>query len=137
MLNEKRVKHMVKLAKYEAKQGTEDLRASSYFKGDYISFNVLCTLLWATVGFVIIGGLLGFGYLDMVLEDLTLKKGLFIILAFIIAYVVLMIIYGVIAYFFYRDKHFSARQNIKKFGRGLEVLEKMYEKEDDKDGKDI
>ena len=32
MLNEKRVKHMVRLASYESKYGTEDIKVSTYFK---------------------------------------------------------------------------------------------------------
>lgn len=130
MLNEERVKHMVKLASYESKKGTEDFKVSSYFRGDYISFNVLCTLLWATVGFVVLVGLLGVGYMDMILENLTLKKGLLIILGTIIAYIAMLIIYGIVAYCFYKKKHLSARQNVKKFAHELEVLEEMYEKED-------
>ena len=48
MLNEKRVKHMVKLASYEEKGGTEEIKISSYFRKDYVSFNVLVSLLWVT-----------------------------------------------------------------------------------------
>ncbi len=129
MLNEKRVKHMVKLASYEMKNGTEDMKISSYFRSDYISFNVLCSLIWATLGFVTIVGLLGIAYMDLILEGLTIERGIYLILAFIVAYVVLMIIYGIIAYCFYKKKHLSARNKIKKLGRGLEALEKMYEKE--------
>ena len=39
MLNERRVKHMVKLASYESKRGKEDMKINSYFKKDYVSFN--------------------------------------------------------------------------------------------------
>lgn len=129
MLNEKRVKHMVKLASYETNNGTEDMKISSYFRGDYISFNVLCSLIWATIGFVTIVGLLGIAYMDLILEELTIQGAIYLILAFIVLYILLMIVYGVIAYCFYKKKHLSARNKIKKFGRGLEALEKMYEKE--------
>lgn len=130
MLNEKRVKHMVKLAFYETKNWSEDLKVSSYFRGDYISFNVLCTLIWATIGFGIIAGLLGIAYMDVILESLTIKKGLLLILGLIVVYIVMLIVYGVIAYRYYKKKHLLARNNAKQFGHGLEALEKMYEKED-------
>ena len=38
MLNERRVKHMVKLAMYENKEGREELKTSKFYKKDYISF---------------------------------------------------------------------------------------------------
>ena len=129
MLNEKRVKHMVKLASFESQNGEEEMKISSYFRGDYISFNVLCTLLWATVGFIAIVGLLGITYMDVILEGLTIQRGIYMILALVIAYLIMLILYGIIAYFFYKKKHLSARNHVKKFGQGLEVLEKMYEKE--------
>lgn len=130
MLNEKRVKHMVKLAFYETKNWSEDSKVSSYFRGDYISFNVLCTLIWVTIGFGIIAGLLGIAYMDAILESLTIKKGLLLILGLIMVYIIMLIVYGVIAYRYYKKKHFSARNSAKQFGHGLEALEKMYEKED-------
>ena len=65
MLNEKRVKHMVKLASYETKFGTEDLKVSTYFKNDYISLNLLFTFLWTTVSYALIIVLLGLTYMDL------------------------------------------------------------------------
>ena len=38
MLNEERVKHMVKLAFYETTDGKEELKAGSYYKKDYINY---------------------------------------------------------------------------------------------------
>ena len=100
MLNEKRVKHMVKLASYETNNGTEDMKISSYFRSDYISFNVLCSLIWATIGFVTIVGLLGIAYMDLILEELTIQGAIYLILAFIVLYILLMIVYGIIEYCF-------------------------------------
>ena len=36
MLNEKRVKHMIKIASYEQKTGEEDQKINTYFKNDYV-----------------------------------------------------------------------------------------------------
>ena len=37
MLNEERVKHMIKLADYETKGGKEEQKITSFYKKDYIS----------------------------------------------------------------------------------------------------
>ena len=78
MLNEKRVKHMVKLASYDTKYGSEDMKVSTYFKNDYISLNLLFTFLWTTVSYVILVALLGLSYMDFLLENLTLEKIIYI-----------------------------------------------------------
>ncbi len=129
MLNEKRVKHMVKLASYESKNGAEEFKISSYFRGDYISFNVLCSMLWATVGYIVIVALLGLAYMDAILEGLTFERGMFMIAALFVGYVLLLIAYGVISYFHYKKKHLIARGRMKRLAQGLEVLEKLYDSE--------
>ena len=54
MLNENRVKHMVKLAMYEHKEGVQEIKTSSFYKKDYISFNMLWSIVWATIAYVIL-----------------------------------------------------------------------------------
>ena len=41
MLNEKRVKHMTRLASYDEKSGEQDLKINSYFKKTYVRFIVV------------------------------------------------------------------------------------------------
>lgn len=130
MLNEERVKHMVKLAAYETKSLTKDYKVSSYHRKDYISFNVLCTLIWFTVGFLIIVGGLGLAYMDVILADLTLRKGILLVVSVIVGYIVLLVAYGACSYRHYKKKHLQARYNIKMFGKNLDILEEMYERED-------
>lgn len=130
MLNERRVKHMVKLASYESKKGADDMKINTYFKKDYISFNVLCSLIWMTVGYFLIVGLVGFVYIEQILDYLSLKQAIMLAGGILGVYAVLLIIYGVIASEIYKKKHIEARHNIKCHRYGLEILERLYEKED-------
>ena len=50
MLNEERVKMMIKLASYEEGQGKEDFKVNSYYRKDYVSFRTIVTLIWTTIG---------------------------------------------------------------------------------------
>ena len=105
MLNERRVKHMVKLASYESKKGADDMKINTYFKKDYISFNVLCSLIWMTVGYFLIVGLVGFVYIEQILDYLSLKQAIMLAGGILGVYAVLLIIYGVIASEIYKKKH--------------------------------
>ena len=106
MLNEKRVKHMVKLASYDTKYGSEDMKVSTYFKNDYISLNLLFTFLWTTISYAILAVLLGLSYMDLLLENLTLQKMIYIGVAVVGAYVVLLTVTLIIAGQYYKKKHF-------------------------------
>jgi len=129
MLNEKRVKHMVKLASYDTKFGTEDMKVSTYFKNDYISMNLLFTFLWTTISYVIVAALLGLSYMDLLLENLTLQKIIYIGGGVVGAYIVLLAVTLIIAGRYYRKKHLKARKHMKVYRANLESLDIMYEQE--------
>ena len=129
MLNEKRVKHMVKLASYESKYGTEDIKVSTYFKNDYISLNLIFTFIWTTISYLLIVALLGFAYMDLLLENLTLMRIVYIGGAIIGIYIVLLVASLVFAGCFYKKKHLKARKHIKVYRGSLEKLESIYEQE--------
>lgn len=129
MLNEERVKLMVKLASYESKEGKEDSKISSYYKKDYVSINRWFTVLWTTVGYVLIVGLLSIGYMEQLMDTLTLPKLITLAVIVIGGYVLMVIVYCMVAGRYYEKKHVKARRRIKKYSHDLLVLGKVYEKE--------
>lgn len=129
MLNEKRVKHMVKLASYDTKYGSEDMKVSTYFKNDYISLNLLFTFLWTTISYAILAVLLGLSYMDLLLEDLTLQKLLYIGGTVIGAYIVILTVTLIIAGRYFKKKHLKARKHMKVYRANLDTLDHMYEQE--------
>ena len=129
MLNEKRVKHMVKLASYETKYGTEDMKVSTYFKNDYISLNLLFTFLWTTVSYGVMAVLLVLSYMDMLLENMNLEKVIYIGGTVVGAYIIILTVTLIIAGRYFKKKHLRARKHMKAYRSNLESLEHMYEQE--------
>ena len=130
MLNEKRVKHMVKLAAYEDKQGTADIKTGSFYKKDYVSYNLVVSLLWVTGGYFTLVVILGMTYMDEILEKLSFTNLVLIGVGIILIYVGALFLYARLAKMYYKKKHFDARKNVQRFLDDLKTLEKMYEKED-------
>lgn len=129
MLNEGRVKHMVKLAVYESK-GEQEIKISTYEKKDYVRVQVFITSIWVTVAYFMLVGLLSIAYVPGLLENMTTGTLLLIGGGVAVVYVVLLIQYIVFARRYYLKKYLVAKRNVKRFARNLEILEKMYEKED-------
>ena len=48
LLNENKIKMMTKMAIYEKNEGKSMLKTAKYFKGDYIAFGVLKTVIATT-----------------------------------------------------------------------------------------
>lgn len=130
MLNEKRVKHMIRLASYDKQSGESDLKINSYFKRDYVGFNVLASLFWTTVGYVSVLGILFMAYMESLLENITVSSLISIGSTVLIGYFVTIIVFGCFAIWFYGKKYKMARQNVKKYTKDLQILEKMYEREE-------
>ena len=130
MLNERRVKHMVKLASYDSQNGEEEIKISSYFRKDYVSYNVVISLIWTTLAYVVMIAMLACMYVKDMLEKLAVLDIVLIVVAIIAAYVLMLVLYGVIAARHYKKKHRTAHDHVKKYLRNLDILEKMYERED-------
>ena len=120
---------MSKTAMYEKHHIREDLKISSYYKKDYSSMNTLITLLWTTVGYLIIAAIIVFINLDSLLKDLTVQKMVIIVGVAIASYLIVLIVYGVSASSYFSRRHTNAKQRVKKYYRDLNRLSKMIEKE--------
>lgn len=130
MLNEERVKHMVKLSFYETKGGSEEIKISSYMKRTYVRLNMLWSLLCVTVAYVITVALLGMAFMQGVWGALGRPQKFIIGLALFGIYLVVLIAYLVKTRMVYKKKHARAYHRVQKFKEGLAQLEHMYQKED-------
>lgn len=129
MLNESRVKLMARMAAYESTQGKEDQKISSYHKKDYTSFNTLITIIWITVGYVILAGLIMIGYMDLIMAEFTMTRIIMIGGIAVGIYLALIIIYGIGSSNFYKKRYKLAKKRMKQYYRDLSRLGKLYEKE--------
>ena len=130
MLNEERVKHMIKLADYETKGGKEEIKINSSFKKDYIGINTLLSLVWMTVAYALFVSGVWLAIRDLITVDLTKMQIFYLLILVFSLYLVLFIIYLLKARMFYKKKHARAYHRVKKFKENLMILEEMYAKED-------
>ena len=70
MLNEERVKHMVKLSFYETKKGSEEIKINSYRRKTYLRLNLLWSFLWVTIAYVALIGLIAITFVWNLVENL-------------------------------------------------------------------
>ena len=120
---------MTRMAMYEEKEGREDIRISTYYRKDYVSFQTIVTLIWVTIGYAIAVGIGALVFLDQILQRLTLPFIIMTAICLVTGYLVLLILYGLAASHFYQKKHNDARQRVKRFNHDLTRLNRMYERE--------
>lgn len=117
------------MALYEEKYGKEDLKIASYYKKDYISYQTIITVIWVTIGYAILFGVVVAAFMETFLDEATLLSVVLIILVAIVLYLILAVSYGLFASRFYQKKHIRAKERVKHYVCMLTQLEKFYSKE--------
>lgn len=129
MLNNRKIRLMTKLAVYEAKEGKEDIHLSKYYKTDYVRYQVLKSIISATVGYLLILMLVFLYRMEYLIKNaVTLDyKSLGMIILGI--YIIIITIYGFGSIVGYSRKYDASRKKLARYFKLLKKLEKLY-KED-------
>ncbi|ROR28629.1 hypothetical protein EDD66_104216 [Mobilisporobacter senegalensis] len=129
MLNNNKIKIMTKLALYEQGNGKNDIKISHFYKGDYIRYNILKTIVSITVGFLFLFALVGLYNVEYFITNATVinykQMGIYLLvlyLAAVIVYVILTIIITTI-------KYKNTRKHLVKYNKDLKELNEIYKTE--------
>ncbi len=129
MLNNKKIRLMTKLAVYENKDGKEDIHLSKYYKTDYVRFQVLKSIISATVGYVLVLALIGVYKMEYIIKNavtLDYKNIGTYILGF---YIMVITIYGLGSVLIFSLKYDISRKKLSKYYKLLRRLNKIYKDE--------
>ena len=129
MLDKRKVEVMTRLAFYEQTEGKEDFKVSEYYRRDYSSLHTICSILWVTIGYLCLVGILVLIWLDELLSNKSNTLIMMLTGMVVLGYISLVIVYAIITSHIYNEKHKDARQRVKKYNHDLTRLLKMYEKE--------
>ena len=126
MLNEERIILMTKMASYEANEGKKNVAIGSYFRGDYIGWQVLKSIISATIAFVVVFGVYIYYDFETFMTDIY-KMDLIEFARHILSmYIWTVGIYAVIAYAVYMIRYMRAMKSLKLYYMNLRKLSGMY-----------
>lgn len=132
MLNEDRIKLMTKMAAYEEKEGKSDIPICKYFRIDYVSLNMVKTAISTTIAFVLIVGMWLLYRADYFMENISKIDLVALGEEILKYYLIVMLIYIIIAYIVYMIKYNSAKRGVKRYYAQLKRISKLYDKENRK-----
>lgn len=128
MINEEKVILMTRLASYEANEGKKDISIINYFKNDYIGFQVLKSVIAATISFFALFGVYVFYNFEELMQDVYKMDLLGFGKSVVILYLCAVGAYGVISYVIFASKYNKAKKNLKNYYSNLKKLASMYDK---------
>lgn len=129
MISEQRVKLMTRLAAYEQNEGKKNEDIGSYFKGDYISLQVLKSVLSATIAFALIVVLFVLYDSELFMSDIYKIDIMDYVKKFIIYYLCFTGAYVVISYVVYSIRYRKAKRRLKVYFNNLKRLQILYQRE--------
>ena len=126
MLNEKRIILMTKMASYEANEGKRNAAIGSYFRSDYIGWQVLKSIISATIAFVVVFGMYIFYDFELYMTDIYKMDLLEFAKRVFTLYLWTIGVYAVISYVVYTVRYRRAVKSLKAYYINLSKLSDMY-----------
>lgn len=126
MINEEKIRLMAQLAAYEEHEGKKDISIHGYFRGDYITFQLLKSAIYATVGFVLAVAMYVLYNLENFLEGFYKMNFEEFLQEVLSKYWLVLAIYLVISYFVYAYRYHRSYKHVKKYQQQLRALSHMY-----------
>lgn len=126
MLNEERVILMTKLASYEANDGRRNVAIGSYFRSDYIGWQVLKSIISATIAFVVVFAMYIFYDFEIFMMDIYKMDLLEFGVSVLKSYAWMVGSYAVLSYFIYSYRYAKARKSLRLYYMNLRKLSGMY-----------
>lgn len=126
MLNEKRIILMTKMASYEANEGKKNVAIGSYFRSDYIGWQVLKSIISATIAFVVVFGMYIFYDFEVFMMDIYKMDLLEFAKQVLTMYLRVIVIYAVISFMVYTIRYNRAVKSLRVYQMNLRRLADMY-----------
>lgn len=125
MLNEEKVRLMTRLAIYENRDGKKMYRIAKYFRGDYVSWNVIKAGFAVTIAYIILLALSLVYKSEEMLEFINTIDIMSLGKKILLDYLVMIVVFVIISYIVYTLRYEKARKNLKRFHRSLRRLEQV------------
>lgn len=131
MLNKSRIKLMTKMAVYEEHEGKKSMSIGTYFRGDYIGKEVIKSIVYATVAYLIVIAIYICYDFEILAQDIYNMDLVQFGAQLLKDYLKLVVSYAIITYIYYAMRYQSARRSLRSYYNNLRRLNSMYRKEEE------
>lgn len=133
MVSKRKVRLMARTAMYEKHEGRNELKNAMYYRGDYVGMHMLFVGIGITMAYILCLLLIfvyKFEFIVNNLIDINYPK---LGSTLIVIYVLLLIVFQVIAYFVYSIRYDDCRNGMKFYINRLKKIDKLTREERDEE----
>lgn len=131
MLSEKKIRYMIRLSEYESGNGKTDLYRTHFFKGDYIRFQILKSIVCTTIGMLLVFGLVALYKMDYIMINMMNLDYKLISFLAILVYLLVLFITIAITIHTSGKAYEESKVRVKFYQETLDDLKEFYEEEKD------
>lgn len=124
---------MTKLAAYEDGEGRRYKKMTQYFRHDYVSMELIKSILTGTISFALLVGLWGVYSMSELINSINSIDYVALGTEILLYYLVFMAVYLVATYIIYNIRYTEGRSKIKSFYNQLRKVNRLYEEENHSD----
>lgn len=126
MLDEKKIRLMTKIARYEQNEGKEDLRISGYYRSDFLASALLKNFVLTTIGYAAVVALYLASRGDSFLEELDVLHLIMLVVVIAAGYLIALVCYSGAVYILESLRYSRAQKDVRAYDAQLSALEKLY-----------
>ena len=130
MLNEKRIRLMMKAAEFEQREGRRAFKVNEYYRVDYVSLHMVKAAISGSIGYAILLVLWAFYKMESLLAELHSMDMYAFGMGLLKWYLIFLIIYEIIIFFVYNTRYTRTRALMGGYYSQLGEISKLYEEED-------
>ena len=130
MVNEERLRPMVKMAMFDKNEGKHCKPMIEYARQDYVAMEMLKSFVTGTIAFMLMFGIWAVRDIDRAMGMLNAAYLKDFIVDVGLKYLVLLLAYLIVTYVVYQIRYTQGRKKVKKYYNSLKAVNKMYEREE-------
>nr|WP_297705230.1 hypothetical protein [uncultured Butyrivibrio sp.] len=131
MLDEEKVILMTRMTAFIDREGKKNDAINSYFRSDYVGFNIIKSVISATIVYCIFLATYVLCNFEEVLSNVYNTENLLSVgRRCLIYYLLLVGVYSLVTYVIYSIRYTKMRKSMKTYYGNLKKLARMYEKKD-------
>lgn len=126
MINQDCLRLMTKMAAYEAGEGQKNMAIASYFRSDYMGFQIIKSVICATIAYAILFGLFIYYDLENFMQDIYKMDLIGFGRNVLLYYGITVVVYGAVSYLICSLRYSKAKKSLKCYYNNLKKLNSIY-----------
>lgn len=130
MVNEERLRHLIKMAEFDTNDGKRCKPMTQYARKDYVAMQMLKSFVTGTIAYMLLFIMWALSSADVLIKKLNGTELTGFLVSVIGLYIVFLILYLLATHIIFNYKYTQGRKKVKKYYGSLKKVNQMYEREE-------